>query len=66
MWLSKIAALALIAGAAGSVSVSPALAASDCSTSVTLADWGESSTGDIEVVSGEKLPVSDQDTRHGE
>ena len=52
MRLSKITALALIAGATGSMSVSPALAASDCSTSVTLADWGESSTGDIDVASG--------------
>ena len=50
MRLSKVAALALIAGATGSVS--PALAASDCSTLVTLADWGESATGDIEVMSG--------------
>jgi hypothetical protein len=33
--------------------VSPALPASDCSTSVTVADWGESSTGDIDVASGE-------------
>ena len=35
------------------MSVPPAQAASDCSASVTLADWGESSTGDISVASGE-------------
>ena len=29
-----------------------ARAASDCSISATLADWGESSTGDIDVASG--------------
>ena len=52
MRLSKITALALIVGATGSMSVSVAPAASDCSTSVTLADWGESSTGDIDVASG--------------
>ena len=52
MRLSKITALALIAAVTGSMSVPPALAASDCSTSVTLADWGESSTGDIDVASG--------------
>jgi hypothetical protein len=38
MRLSKVAALALAVGAAGSMSVSPALAASNCSASVTLAD----------------------------
>ena len=53
MRLSKFAALALIVGAAGSMSVSPALAASDCPTLIALADWGENSTGDISVASGE-------------
>ena len=53
MRLSKFAALAFIAGATGSMSVSPALAASDCPTLVALADWGENSTGDISVASGE-------------
>jgi hypothetical protein len=52
MRLSKVAALALIVGATGSMSVSVALAASDCSASVTLADWGENSTGDIDIASG--------------
>jgi hypothetical protein len=52
MRLSKVAALALIVGTTGSMSVSAALAASDCSASVTLADWGENSTGDIDIASG--------------
>jgi hypothetical protein len=52
MRLSKIAALALIFGATGSMSVSLALAASDCPKLVELADWGENSTGDISVASG--------------
>jgi hypothetical protein len=52
MRLSKVAALALTVGATGSMSVSLALAASDCSASVTLADWGENSTGDIDIASG--------------
>jgi hypothetical protein len=52
MRLSKVAALALIVGATGSMSVSVALAAPNCSASVTLADWGENSTGDIDIASG--------------
>jgi len=52
MRLSKVAALALTVAATGSMFASPALAASDCPTSVTLADWGENSTGDIDVASG--------------
>ena len=52
MRLSKVAALALIVGALSLMSVSLAPAASDCSMSVTLADWGENSTGDIDVASG--------------
>jgi hypothetical protein len=52
MRLPKFAALTLIVGAAGSMSVSPALAASDCPILVALADWGENSTGDISVASG--------------
>jgi hypothetical protein len=52
MLLSKVAALALIVGALSLVSVSSARAASDCSMSVTLTDWGENSTGDIDVASG--------------
>ena len=52
MRLAKVAALALIVGATGSMSVSVALAAPNCSASVTLADWGENSTGDIDIASG--------------
>jgi hypothetical protein len=52
MRLSQFAALALIVGATGSMSMSPALAASDCPTLIALADWGENSTGDISVASG--------------
>ena len=52
MRLSNVAALALIVGATSLMPVSLARAASDCSISATLADWGESSTSDIDVVSG--------------
>ena len=53
MRLSNIAVLALIVGATGSMSVSPALAAPDCPKLVELADWGENSTGDISVATGQ-------------
>jgi hypothetical protein len=53
MRLFKVAAWALIVGAASLVPVSLARAASDCSTSITLADWGENPTGDIDIASGE-------------
>jgi hypothetical protein len=49
---SKIAAL-LIAAAASTVAVPSARAASDCSASTTLANWGENATGDIDIASGE-------------
>ena len=52
MRLSKVAALALVVGAPSLMSVSSARAASDCSISVTLADWGENSTGYIDLASG--------------
>ena len=52
MRLSNVAALTLIVGATSLMPVSLARAASDCSVSATLADWGESSTSDIDVVSG--------------
>jgi hypothetical protein len=52
MRLSNVAALVLIVGTQGSMSASLARAASDCSISTTLADWGESSTSNVEVVSG--------------
>jgi hypothetical protein len=60
MRLSRIAALALIVGATGSLSASPALAASDCPKLVELADWGENSTGDISVASGQscQFPIT--------
>ena len=52
MRLFKVAALALIVGATSLMSVLLARAASECSTSVTLADWGANSTGYIDVASG--------------
>jgi hypothetical protein len=52
MQLSNVAALAFVAGAMSLTSVSLARAASDCPTSVTLADWGENSTGYINVAPG--------------
>ena len=58
MRLSKVAALALIVGATGSMSASPALAASDCSKLVELANWGENSTGEIDLPSGESCLFS--------
>jgi hypothetical protein len=53
MRLSKVAVLALIVGATGSMSASPAMAASDCPILIGLADWGENSTGDISVAPGQ-------------
>ena len=47
----KVAAFALIVVAPMSVSL--AQAASDCSTLKTLTDWGENSTADIDLKSGE-------------
>jgi hypothetical protein len=52
MRLSKVAALAFIVGTTSSMSVSPALAASDCPKLAELADWGQNSTADINVASG--------------
>lgn len=52
MWLSKVAAFALIVEATGSMSASPALAASDCPKLAELADWGQNATADISVASG--------------
>ncbi len=49
---SNVAAVALAAAAASLLFVSAARAANDCPTSVTLADWGENSTGYINVASG--------------
>ena len=53
MRLSKVAALALIVVATSVASASSAPAASDCSASTTLANWGENSTGDIDIAAGE-------------
>jgi hypothetical protein len=51
MRLCTVPALALIVAALMSVSL--ARAASDCSTLITPADWGENSTADIDLKSGE-------------
>ncbi|MCP1745096.1 MULTISPECIES: hypothetical protein [Bradyrhizobium] len=48
-----MAIAALLAGASSPTYVSIALAASECSRSMELADWGENSTGDISVTSGD-------------
>ena len=53
MRLSSLATLALVAGASSPTYVSIVLAASECSRSMELADWGENSTGDISVTSGD-------------
>jgi hypothetical protein len=52
MRFSKIAAFALIVGVPSLVSASLARAASDCSISVTLADWGENTTAYIDLAPG--------------
>jgi hypothetical protein len=39
------------------MSMSPALAASDCPILIGLADWGENSTGDISVAPGQSCLV---------
>ena len=58
-WLYRVVALALIGKATGLLPMSLVRAASDCSTSMTLADWGENSTGDIDVAPGRSclLPI---------
>ena len=53
MRLSSLAIVALVVGASNPTYVSIAIAASECSRSMELADWGENSTGDISVASGE-------------
>src|SRR5262249_48095321 len=67
MRLSKVAALALIVGAPSQMSVSLARAAADCSISGTLADWGENSTGYIDLTSGESclFPIKMRGTVSG-
>lgn len=54
---SSLTALVLVAGIPA---ISPAVAApvaSECSMSVTLADWGENPTGDIDVAAGESCQI---------
>ena len=58
MRLSKLAALALIVGAAGSMSASAAQAAADCPILIELADWGENPAGDVSVASGQSCQFS--------
>jgi hypothetical protein len=53
MRMSKVAALALIAGATSIASVPSAKAAPDCPLSITLADWGENATGYFTIAPGE-------------
>jgi hypothetical protein len=50
--LPKVVALTLIVEATSLMPVSLVRAASDCSTLITPADWGENSTGDIDVAPG--------------
>lgn len=52
MRLYKIAALALIVGVPSPIAVPLARAATDCSILATLADWGQNSTGYIDLKSG--------------
>ena len=58
MRLSKLAALALIVGVAGSMSASAAQAAADCPILIELADWGENPSGDVSVASGQSCQFS--------
>ncbi|OKO69475.1 hypothetical protein [Bradyrhizobium sp. AS23.2] len=67
MQLSKVAALALIAGGPSLPSVSLARPVSECSISGTLADWGENSMADIDLASGEscQFPIRMRGTVNG-
>ena len=65
MRLSSLATLAHVAGASSRTYVSIVSAASECSRSMELADWGENSTGDISVASGQ-LHLPDHVARRGE
>ena len=56
--LTQAAALMLVVGATTIMPVSSARAVSDCSASTTLANWGENSTGDIDLPSGESCLFS--------
>ena len=53
LWLPKVAGWALAGAIAGLVPIPSAQAASECSASVTLADWGENPTGYIDIAPGE-------------
>ena len=53
MLVTKVAALALIAGAISLATLPVAHAAPDCSASITLADWGENPAGYIDIAPGE-------------
>ncbi|MBR0735158.1 hypothetical protein JQ595_41175 [Bradyrhizobium japonicum] len=53
MRLCSLAIVAVIAGASSPTSVFNALAASECARSMELAHWGENTTGDISVASGD-------------
>ncbi|WP_249131914.1 MULTISPECIES: hypothetical protein [unclassified Bradyrhizobium] len=55
--LSGAAFLALILAASSVTPASSAPAVPECSMSVTLADWGENSTGDIDVAAGESCQI---------
>ena len=56
--LFQVATFALVVAATSFMPVSSARAASDCSASTTLANWGENSTGDIDLPSGESCLFS--------
>ena len=53
MRFSNVAALVLVVGATSCLAVASARAASDCSVSTTLADWGQASTSHIDIASGD-------------
>ena len=57
MRLPEVVALALVVAVTASIPASQALAAPDCPKLVELADWGENSTGDISVASGQSCLV---------
>jgi hypothetical protein len=67
MQLLTAAALTLVVCASSLMSVSTAWAASECSISGTLADWGENSTAYIDLASGESclLPIKMRGTVTG-
>jgi hypothetical protein len=58
MRLLKVAAFGLVVAAPSLMSASLARAASDCSMSVSLADWGQNSNGYIDIKSGESCQFS--------